>query len=418
LKIENWNEFLSDPDVLFLTNHYGQQNIFDILDPKEQQYSNLLAWLLDPRSGHGLGDYFIKALLLTAWNKAVEKNLQLEVFGEKNGISPTNINSWDFGSSIVECEFQLAKGPIDVFLVDPVNEIQIFIENKAGSKEGADQTLEYRRSANKFKKTKGSWWHQIFIFIDLYESEAKDKEWVSIGYDWISESIDSCLNNHTVNINSQYVLEQIQDYLVGTNSFTDVLYKVKIEHQDIISELANRTNKLTGSELESLLEPDQPGMDRRIFCLKHWRLICALSDLNRWDHLISKFINKYGDDFEYESHSHRSKSTLYVRRKIWHKYNSPDIGEWAITIALRDNNGNIEHRFYIHSDLLDEALQSKSASLADTYFEEEGKKIFKDHGLRYFKESVGILTDEEYISLLFSSVKRMDAALAKVFPIE
>lgn len=417
MKTDNWDAFLSDPDVLFLTNHYGEQNIFSILDPKELQMSNLLAWLLDPRGGHGLGDYFIKALLMTAWNKAYDREIKLEIFKEQDGISSTDISSWNFGSSIVEREFQLGSGPIDIFLVDPDNKIQIFIENKTGSKEGKDQTLKYRKSAKALKKTKikDCGWHQIFIFIDFYESEAKDKEWVSIGYNWISESIKNCLSNHTININSQYILEQIQDSLDDINSFKDLLHKVRIKHQDIVLILKSRTNKLTSNELDSLLQSDQSNIDSRMFPLKHRRLILALSESNRWDNLISKFINKYGHDFELESYSNRKKSFLSIRRKNWSGYDLPDADDWAISIVLRDNNGVIEHRFYIDTELLGEVYQNKSNSLADTYLKVGDKKL-KDLSLWYFKETVQDLTDEEYLSLLFSSVKRMDSALAKVFP--
>lgn len=38
-------------------------NIFDIVSCKEEQASEILAWLLDPAQGHGLKEYFLKRLL-------------------------------------------------------------------------------------------------------------------------------------------------------------------------------------------------------------------------------------------------------------------------------------------------------------------------------------------------------------------
>ena len=59
-------EFLLDIDILDkLDGYMNKFNVFDVLriSKMEIRHSNMLAWLLNPKETHGLGDTFLRKFL-------------------------------------------------------------------------------------------------------------------------------------------------------------------------------------------------------------------------------------------------------------------------------------------------------------------------------------------------------------------
>ena len=62
---EALQNLILDREFETLEDQLAEFNLFDILkiEHKELQHSALLAWLLNPRGSHGLGNYFLRTCL-------------------------------------------------------------------------------------------------------------------------------------------------------------------------------------------------------------------------------------------------------------------------------------------------------------------------------------------------------------------
>ncbi len=77
-----------DGDLERLEDQLAEFNLFDALGVwhRELQHSWLLAWLLDPRESHGLGDYFLRAFLSHAAKEARARGISVP--------TPFDIDGW------------------------------------------------------------------------------------------------------------------------------------------------------------------------------------------------------------------------------------------------------------------------------------------------------------------------------------
>jgi hypothetical protein len=109
-------------------------NIFDAIGVARQElrHSDFLAFLLDPKQPHGLGDAFAKRLIQRAL--VVSGNDPLP-------ITPIDLDVWSLDRLTVIREWQ----NIDILLVDEEHQFAVVIENKIGSGEHSDQLAKYLR---------------------------------------------------------------------------------------------------------------------------------------------------------------------------------------------------------------------------------------------------------------------------------
>ena len=82
------NFICNNKELQQLEKMFEKFNIFDCLKLSRQEirHSNFLAWLLDPKETHGLGDYFIKEYLkieLIPFMKNLQLMLKLEELLER-----------------------------------------------------------------------------------------------------------------------------------------------------------------------------------------------------------------------------------------------------------------------------------------------------------------------------------------------
>ena len=101
-------KFITDPDLEQLEGYLAEFNAFDVLKlaPQEIRHSNFLAWLLDPRQNHALGDYFLKRFLSSTLSSARKS--------EASAITPIDIDIWDLSESLVAREWN----KIDILIVN------------------------------------------------------------------------------------------------------------------------------------------------------------------------------------------------------------------------------------------------------------------------------------------------------------
>ena len=110
----------------------GEVDVFDALrlHGDEQFHSNLLAWLLDPRGSHGLGDLFLRRFLAA-------------------GGASRAIGAADVPSTMVRreksLEFHGEYGRLDIWMLNMDANFVCAIENKVWAPESGDQLAWYRK---------------------------------------------------------------------------------------------------------------------------------------------------------------------------------------------------------------------------------------------------------------------------------
>ena len=179
-------------------------DILDVINLSENQHSDFLAWLFDPREGHGQGDQIVRDLLISARQTAAECGLDgrsttSRFFAEW---PPSRIRTASFGSVFTARELGLkATERVDLFVIDPDNKFVLLIENKAGTAHSEVQLDSYRSSwqeavtSNAHLKDYSS----VYIALDRdflsgYWSERPSSAyWLHLGYDWLKASADRAL---------------------------------------------------------------------------------------------------------------------------------------------------------------------------------------------------------------------------------
>ena len=136
-------QFIKDESYPVVSCWNQTRQIFDVLGLGENNLSKAFAWLLNPREAHGVGDYFIKALL----RETVIKSKQ------RLPVSLLEIGSSSFHGMNVSLEYSLPdKRRLDFLLTDIDHQLVIIIEHKYGSAEHGGQLAAYSEWAEKLKE--------------------------------------------------------------------------------------------------------------------------------------------------------------------------------------------------------------------------------------------------------------------------
>lgn len=180
-------------------------DILDVISLSENQHSDFLAWMFDPREGHGQGDQIIRDLLLGAV-QTISEGCSLDGRGTTARFfaewTPSRIRTASFGTVFVARELGMkASERVDLFVIDPTNKFVLLIENKAGTTHSSDQLDGYRES---WMDTIASNVHlreysSVFIALDReFEGDEwgecpSNGYWLHLGYDWLKASADRAL---------------------------------------------------------------------------------------------------------------------------------------------------------------------------------------------------------------------------------
>ncbi len=92
---------------------------------QELRHSDFLAFLMDPKGSHGLGDVFVKRLLRGALGGSGDVPLPM---------TPIELEQWDLGRVEVRREWN----HMDILLLDEDHKLAVVVENKIGSGEHSD----------------------------------------------------------------------------------------------------------------------------------------------------------------------------------------------------------------------------------------------------------------------------------------
>ncbi|MBO6816399.1 MAG: PD-(D/E)XK nuclease family protein [Rhizobiaceae bacterium] len=138
------------------------------MEAMEIRHSAVLAWLLDPRETHGLGDKFLRAFLSEALR------------GSENGhmLSALKIIESDLNDAEVRLEWQ----NIDIFIFCQRENWVFVIENKFYSGQHSDQLSRYMETVEKLYPSKKDKPTIQGIYLTLNDADANHPRYATIQY--------------------------------------------------------------------------------------------------------------------------------------------------------------------------------------------------------------------------------------------
>lgn len=194
-------------------------NLFDILkiSRTEIRHSNMLAWLLDPNEGHGLGDKVIRGILQYMVSDA--KNGECDVF---------KMLLMDFRSFTIYREWR----GIDILAISDQERFVLCIENKVGAGEHGDQLNRYRKIVEDTYPD----YQAIFLFLTPDGEDPSDTEhWRTISYQNVLDVIISA-KDHTellpdVKLLIENYVETVRRHLVGDERLAQICNEIYAKHR-------------------------------------------------------------------------------------------------------------------------------------------------------------------------------------------
>lgn len=199
---ETMERLMADPQLAELCElHKTGDSIFDVVGLTETQNSAMLAWMLDPKEGHGQGDEILRDLLTKASATVGQGVTGLDGRGATARFfsewTPSRIRTSTFASAFTTTELRVSEGErIDLCVVDTQNGFVIVVENKAGAKHTDAQLERYRDKVSSTLKANPRLrdLDQVFIALDFHHDPDDERPrpsgmyWLHMGYEWLETS--------------------------------------------------------------------------------------------------------------------------------------------------------------------------------------------------------------------------------------
>lgn len=343
--VELFQQFISDPDLGQAIEALKRANdIFDIIEPQETQHSQILQWLLNPREGHGQGDAIFKDFLTAAWSACeVEDGPNAEFFAYW---TPARISLTGFHSILLLREYRIsADNHLDFFIVDPVNQFVIVVENKYKARHGDPQLNRYRRSVQQLVDRHPSFrkYHVALIALDKGRSRQLQlrellRHWVYLDYTWLEAGASRAeaqlrRGNQSASLLISYCQRQADYEPQAERDVDTILARLTREYRPLLKPLAEaRATRL--SKAQGLV-PGDPDSDIWLFTQHHPELVTRLTRLKNLSFVKADMaVAVPGAKFEYET----GDNWIQIFDADWYQYTQPDEDEamwWPFYLRVR-----------------------------------------------------------------------------------
>jgi len=199
-------DWKNDKNIQKLKEFYNTKSFSEILkvEKNEMSHSSFLAWILDRKQNHQLGEFGVRQLLdiLLATARGQQKLMvSLEKYNAKE--KDSLLKSFILGNYIItnmEIELEKAldtKQRLDIFISidfkmkddesNKIYRINIVLENKVESKEHNGQTQSYYTYFSEHEKYKNDL--NIFVYLTPNNDEPVSSKFIKISYQQIADSI-------------------------------------------------------------------------------------------------------------------------------------------------------------------------------------------------------------------------------------
>lgn len=230
---------IDNADLELLEGIIDQFNIFESIGMVRQElrHSDFLAFLIDPRHNHRLGDIFTRRFL----QKALVAARPLDA-----PVSPVHLDAWDLGRLTVRREWH----NIDLLLVDPGNHFVVLIENKIDSGEHSGQLGRYLRLVR--NEYPAPIWRIVAFYLTPGGDAPSEPDFLPVSYGIVSEAVEAVAESrktvvgpavHTLMIHYASMLRR---HVVTDSQTADLCRQIYARHQralDLIFE--HRPDRLT-----------------------------------------------------------------------------------------------------------------------------------------------------------------------------
>lgn len=350
------NEFFADLDVQRLIQLSARVDPLQICFPKEINVSRMLAWLLDPSEGHGLGDAALRSLFARAGQIASrDHNIPLPT---RRFLSPSNIYTSGFSGAVVSTEVKIgvataSKDSLDVFCIDQGGGVYLALENKFGAKQSVDQLKKYRFGLeNLFPKLTG-----VHVFLSSSDEEPDDVQWIQVGYDWLGDFLRDCESRSTLALEIRQTLTQFrraieeEEVEAGASPIERLYSLVATRHADVLREMKTMAGakgampRALQKRVEASKANNKPlgEAQLRLFLLywrrpQAWERCLELVDFAPFlDAMRSKFPSFLVD---------RKRVKTYLSLPEWERFVEYDeYGQWTyplvVSVQLKDTKFNV-----------------------------------------------------------------------------
>ncbi len=188
--------------------HSERFNIFEVIDLVrwETVHSRFLAFLLNPKQSHGLGNSFLAGLL----QKLSEST---------HGISLPQTHNDDgvLGRTTVHSEVYTEDGRIDILLLNEVGGWAMIIENKIDTTEHHDQLDRYYR----FVETNYPDWKVLCVYLTPQGYDPSHAQYKPLNYEMICEIADRVMDEQgstlssDVRMSMEHYVQMVKRHIVG-----------------------------------------------------------------------------------------------------------------------------------------------------------------------------------------------------------
>lgn len=339
---EMFQKFVSDPRLGEAIESLKRSNdIFDIIRPTENQHSEILKWLFNPREGHGQGDTILKDFLTAAYWEGKECAYSNKTFFEH--WTPSRIASTGFHSLFLIREYRLKSGKrLDLLMVDAHNEIFIVVENKHGASFGEAQLEEYysevaaelrRRPAFASFKTAYIALDRNFVKHegDVDGNDKLSNRWAHVDYKWLEQGAKRAemqmrRGNQSASLVVAYCQMQTDYVPLEAKKLADTLAILVQEYRQILGDFAEVRKKAL-----SELTPTELQGDMWIYVNHHSEIIDRMLEMKALAFIETgmkgrlpqqELIPEYGAQY------------LNVCEKSWEKLMNSD-GLWPLYLHVR-----------------------------------------------------------------------------------
>ena len=227
-------KFTADPELLRLEDILTEFDLFTFLDlsTSEEVHSRILAWLLDPKGNHSLGDFFLTNFLL-----------------ETKAATDKQIHSADWSESTVQREWYNdvdgKTGYLDILILNARAAFACAIENKILAGEHGEQLTRYRQA---LERRYGAY-HRSHLFLSPQgTSPVRTEErsvWTPVDYETILRLVEKT-NRIGADRQDQGVAAFLQQYvttlrrrIVPDTSLKRLATRLYLRHREAI-DLINR----------------------------------------------------------------------------------------------------------------------------------------------------------------------------------
>jgi len=215
---------VGNADLETLEGLLEQFNVFEAVGVVRQElrHSDFLAFLLDPRQNHRLGDAVVQRLLQRILVAA--KHLAPP-------LSPVHLDSWDLGRLAVRREWQ----SIDILLVDQANRLVVLIENKIDSAEHSGQLGRYLRLVG--LEYPAPEWRHLAVYLTPGGDAPSDPRYLPADYGLVADTVEAVARSRRPAIDPAahdlmvHYARMLRRHIVTDSEIADLCRRIYDRHQ-------------------------------------------------------------------------------------------------------------------------------------------------------------------------------------------